>query len=345
MEVAALQKDLLAWFDEEARDLPWRGVEDPYAVWVSEVMLQQTQVDTVIPYYAAWMKRFPDVHALAAADEDDVMATWEGLGYYRRVRALHAAAKIIARHGMPDDAAGWKALPGIGDYTAAAIASMAHGQAIAAVDGNVQRVVARLMDLDADVTTAAGRRAIAVHAQRILDPDRPGDWNEAMMDLGATICRPAAKCEACPLSLHCRALANLSVDQRPRRPARKPAKTEQVHFGMVMSDGRVLLVKRPDDGLLAGTWGLPGGSTDTPLAKHIERQAALQVQVSQTAARAKHVFTHRVWDMHIHQCHILDVPPDEPGLPVRWVPLNRLEAVGMSAAMRKALGAAGLTIL
>lgn len=352
VDVARLRADLLAWYDAEARDLPWRSSEgaaagqpDPYAVWISEVMLQQTRVETVRPYYESWLQRFPSVERLAKADEDDVLAAWSGLGYYARARNLHAAAKLVVRDGWPNGRDGWRRLPGIGDYTAGAIASIVDGEAVPAVDGNVLRVASRIGLLDDDVTVSAGKRAVAEAAGKWVDPDRPGDWNQALMDLGATICTPVPTCRDCPVSKHCGAFATGRQAELPRRTPRKAPKQESVHFGMVMMDGRLLLVKRPDKRLLAGTWALPGGDAATRLVDHVARQASLHVQVSASAATAKHAFTHRVWDMRVHQCHVLDVLPREPAWQVQWVPLNRLESIGLSTAMKKALSAAGLPVV
>jgi A/G-specific adenine glycosylase len=346
-----LRLDLLQWYDAERRGLPWRhdargaNRPDPYRVWLSEVMLQQTRVETVRPYYEAWLQRFPGVEALAAASEDEVTAEWSGLGYYARARNLHRAAQRVARDGWPKGRAAWRRLPGVGDYTSAAIASIVDGEAVAAVDGNVQRVVARLDAITHDVTRLDGRKAVAAAANAYVEPQRPGDWNQAMMDLGATVCTPVPRCPDCPLAIHCRALAAGTQDALPVRAARRAPTEQDVHFGMVMADGRLLLVKRPEKRLLAGTWALPGGESDTRLVDLIAQQTGLHVSVSESAARAKHAFTHRVWQMRVHQCHVLDVLPKPPAWEVQWVPLNRLEDAGLSTAMKRALGAAGLPVV
>lgn len=348
MDRAALRRDLLAWYDTRRRDLPWRRTGDPYAVWVSEVMLQQTRVETAVPYYEAWMARFPTVEALAAADEEDVLAAWSGLGYYARARSLHRAARqVVAEHGgrVPRSAEALQALPGIGDYTAGALASIAFGEAVPAVDGNAERVVARWCLIDDELTRAPGRRKVREAAADLVDPDRPGDWNQAVMELGATACTPTPRCDACPVQGHCRAYAEDVAADLPRRRGKKPPTTEPVHFALIMGDGRLLLVKRPDDGLLAGTWGLPGGPAGVPLPHLVSEQAALQVQLSDTTASARHVFSHRVWEMEVRMCHVLDVEPREPELAVQWVPLNRLDEVGLSSAMKKAVSAAGLPVV
>ena len=249
-ELSALRRSLLAWYDANRRDLPWRKDADPYRVWVSEVMLQQTRVAAVIEHYARFMKRFPTVQALAAAREQSVLAAWSGLGYYHRARRMHQAARAIARERkgeFPNRAAGWLELPGIGRYTAAAIASIAFAAPVAVVDGNVERVLARLTGI------AEGREAVWTQAETLLDRHRPGDFNQAMMELGATICAPRApQCLACPLMQWCK-----TRGAEPPRP--QPARNRQrLSYALVRRSDAVLLVQRATDArLMAGMWELP----------------------------------------------------------------------------------------
>jgi A/G-specific adenine glycosylase len=211
---------LLEWYDRHRRDLPWRTDPTPYRVLVSEVMLQQTQVATVLPYFQRWMQRFPDFAALAAAGENEVLNAWQGLGYYRRARALRQAAIHVAEDGLPSSVGAWAELPGIGPYTAAAVASIAQGEPAALVDGNVERVFARLLDNEA--SGAALTKQAWLWAEQVLERNRPGDHNQALMELGATVCRPAnPDCPACPVSAFCMAYARGTVAQRPV-PAPKP---------------------------------------------------------------------------------------------------------------------------
>ena len=253
----AIHERLLAWFDAHKRDLPWRGVGDPYAVWVSEVMLQQTRAGSVVPYYRRWMERFPDVGALADADLEEVLRLWRGLGYYARARNAHRCAQEI-RDGcggaFPSSADRLKILPGIGPYTAAAVASIAFGEAVPAVDGNVRRVVARLFDLP-DPSLAEVRDLAA----GLMDTARPGDFNEAMMELGATVCTPRSpSCEACPVAAGCRARAAGTVAERPMRRRRGPVPTRTWGVLVAVSPrGRTLVVRRPPEGLLGGMWEFP----------------------------------------------------------------------------------------
>jgi len=270
-----LREALLAWFDRHKRDLPWRRTRDPYAIWVSEVMLQQTRVAAVLEHYARWMERFPTVAALAAAGEPEVLALWSGLGYYRRARFLHAGARaVMSEHGgkVPTTAAALRGLPGIGEYTSAAIASIAFGEPVAVVDGNVERVVTRLAGLAASQPGASSTgpargehalppaglaRAIRTIAHELLAPTRPGDWNQAMMELGATVCLPRA-----PLCLHCPVVDWCATRGEHAAAPRKAMRTRRLTYALVErerdGDREVLLAQRPAGAsLMAGMWELP----------------------------------------------------------------------------------------
>ncbi|MHC4341835.1 MAG: A/G-specific adenine glycosylase, partial [Planctomycetota bacterium] len=229
------RRRLLAWYRRRRRDLPWRGTRDPYAVWVSEIMLQQTRVAAVIPYYQRFLKRFPDVKALARARPDSVLALWSGLGYYRRARMLHAAAKEVARRGFPKDAAGWRELSGVGEYTAAAVASIVFGERIAVVDGNVERVICRLK-----AHRERNRKRIRAAAQAWLSARVPGDHNQAVMELGATVCTPRRPaCDVCPMRAAC---CGRSEPERYPAPKRRPrVSVEKRPLAFCTKGGRVLL--------------------------------------------------------------------------------------------------------
>jgi A/G-specific adenine glycosylase len=264
--VAAIRAALLTFFDESARDLPWRRTGDPYAVWVSEVMAQQTRVETAAPYYDRWLRTFPDIDALADAAPDAVLKAWEGLGYYSRARNLHSAARVVReRHGgaLPGSYDELRALPGIGDYTAGAIASIAFGVPAPAVDGNVRRVLARLLD-----DPAPGAAALRRTATALVPHDRPGDFNQAIMELGATICTPRAPaCRRCPVADHCAARAAGTQLERPlAKPARSLPVIDYATAVLRRLDGRVLIIRRPDTGLLAGMWCFPAIELPTPQA-------------------------------------------------------------------------------
>jgi len=255
-----LRLALLAWYEANRRELPWRRSQDPYRVWVSEIMLQQTRVAAVLPRYESFLKKFPSVRRLAAAPESSVLAEWSGLGYYRRARNLHAAAKIVnGKHGgvFPRTAQGWRELPGIGRYTAAAISSIAFGEPVAVLDGNVKRVLGRLGHIRSE-----GESWLA--AEALLDGDRPGDFNQAMMELGALVCLPRQpRCSSCPVQSFCRTCGN--GPQNKVAPAR--AKRE-IAYALVRARGSLRLVRRAaDDSLMPGMWELPALDGAVPSEK------------------------------------------------------------------------------
>ncbi|NNL30824.1 MAG: A/G-specific adenine glycosylase [Gemmatimonadetes bacterium] len=250
-----LRSALLAHYDREARDLPWRRDRDPYRVLVSEIMLQQTRVDTVVGYYDRWLERFPTVSSLADADEGEVMKAWEGLGYYRRARNLHGAAKAVRERpqGFPRSSDELRALPGVGEYTAGAVASIVFGEVTPAVDGNVRRVLARLYD-EPDPKPAWLRE----RAAELVDRGRPGDWNQAVMELGATVCTPQGpRCETCPLSVWCAAREAGTAEKRPAARKAKVVPHGRFVLAVVEMGGQVLLQRRPAGGLLGGLWAFP----------------------------------------------------------------------------------------
>jgi A/G-specific adenine glycosylase len=292
--VATLQDALLSYYRQHGRDLPWRRTPDPYAIWLSEVMLQQTQVATVAPRFGRFLARFPDVLALAKASARAVCEAWAGLGYYRRARHLHQAARLLVRQSggrLPEHAAAWRRLPGVGAYTSAAVASIAFGERVPAIDGNVTRVLARLFALPGRISDPRLRRAVRTEALRLVDCDWPGEINQALMDLGATLCRPASPaCADCPVARFCRARragepGNYPGKRRP--PARRLLR---IAFAWCERDGAVLLEQRALDGLWPGLWELP--SATGPAAKR-----ALGLRLGQPLgrplARLRHELTHR----------------------------------------------------
>ncbi len=261
-EVADLQTEVLAWYSRNARDLPWRHTREPYAILVSEIMLQQTRVDTVIPFYNRFLTAFPDLQALAEADEQKLLKLWEGLGYYRRARNLQKAAIEIVRKyngNFPKDADSIRTLPGIGAYTSGAIASIAFGITIPAVDGNVLRVYARLFRIMESIDTTRTKQSIEGLAARLVSPEQPGDYNQAIMEIGALLCQKnSTKCQQCPVQKYCRAFAeNLQNDLPVRTPKSKPPLKTGLAFYIENDQGEILLVKRPDDIMLGGMWELP----------------------------------------------------------------------------------------
>ncbi len=290
---------LLRHYDTHRRDLPWRQDTDPYRVWVSEVMLQQTRVETVVPYYRRWLRRFPDVAHLADAPTDDVLKQWEGLGYYSRARNLHRAAQLVReRHAgaLPSDPEALRALPGFGEYTVGAVASIAFGRRLPAVDGNVRRVLARLYDV-ARPTAAWLRRSAAA----LVPADRPGDYNQALMELGATLCAPRSPaCGACPVATLCLARGRGTVAERPARKRRAPVPAVELPTAVVEDTaGRLLLVRAPDGGLLAGLWGFPAAEAapgEAPAQTAVRAAGEVGVRVhAQDAVElgaVRHQFSH-----------------------------------------------------
>lgn len=346
-EIERARRALLEFYDLRRRDLPWRRGEHagPYAVWISEVMLQQTRVEAVVPYYRGWMERFPDVRSLADAPIDSVLKAWEGLGYYARARNLHRAAALVRdRMGgeLPRTAAALRELPGVGEYTAGAVASIAFGQPVAAVDGNVRRVLSRLYD-EPDPTPAWLR----ARAAALVDPHRPGDFNQALMDLGATVCTPRSpRCAACPLAAECGARSAGTVNARPRPRARSAVPT--LEFGVAVlvhaprsGARRMLLVRRPGSGLLAGLWELPSREVGARGARWAARTAAKAAGLAAIGAPAHalplvhHAFSHF---RGIYRPFLWEVGAAAGGdadADVAWVDRAGLEARALPTAQRR----------
>ncbi|MFR9296155.1 MAG: A/G-specific adenine glycosylase [Aedoeadaptatus pacaensis] len=297
-----ISKKILNWYVPEDRGLPWRKTADPYAIWVSEIMLQQTQAATVIPYYERFMASFPTAEALARASEEALLKHWQGLGYYRRAKHLKQAAEMVAREGMPVDFEGLKTLPGIGDYTAAAIASIAYEEPVAAVDGNLLRIYSRLYKIDESIDKAAGKRRIFELANKDISAERPGDFNQAMMDLGNKICTPTAPaCGDCPLRGHCAAFEANCAEDYPKRTAKKKQREEDLTLLLLDLGGRYLIEKRPG-GLLASMWGFP------MVKGHIKEEDVLKLLAEENfaapsaekVAAYRHVFSHRIWNVWVY---------------------------------------------
>ena len=313
---------LLAWYDREKRELPWRGTQDPYRVWLSEIMLQQTRAEAVAPRYEAFLTRFPAVAALAAADEEAVLKAWEGMGYYSRARNLRRAAmEVVRRGGFPQSAKELQTLPGVGAYTAAAVASIAFHEAAPALDGNQARVLSRLLAFDETVDTPQRLRK---PAEALIDRERPGDYNQALMDLGSGICTPRApKCETCPVAAFCAARAGGDAESYPRLPPPIARREVEVTVVLAYLDGRVLVRRRPSKGLLAGLWEFPNFSEGT-LA-----EALPGARATGELARSRHVFTHLVWNMRGLRAEAEALPEG-----MRAVDADELRALPFPTALR-----------
>lgn len=302
-----LRDALVAWYRQSARSLPWRGARDPWATWVSEVMLQQTRVETVVPYYQRFLQRFPTPQSLADAPEADVLAHWAGLGYYRRARFLHAGAKrVVEAHGgaVPKDMAALRALPGVGDYTAGAIGSIAFGLRVPLVDGNVERVLTRLHGLRGDPRAAPLKKRLWSLAARYADHDAPGDANQALMELGATVCTPVApRCLLCPVRAHCVALGEGEVTRYPEKAAPTRPRDERWHALVATHGGRVWLVEKAE-----GRWQ---GMLVPPMVQ-VKDAAALTWPVAVAGAVAAgevvHVLTHARMTVIVHAAMLAEAP-------------------------------------
>jgi len=322
-----LRKALLEWYGRTARKLPWRATRDPYRIWVSEIMLQQTRVAAATPYFEKFIARFPDAAALAAAPLDDLLTLWSGLGYYSRARNMHNAAREIVRSGgFPRDYDSIRRLPGIGDYTAAAIASIAFGLPYAVLDGNVLRVLARLTNDSGNISTAPVRRRLQETAQRLLDSSRPGDFNQALMELGATVCLPKEpRCADCPISADCEAHRLGRENDLPVRTRSVPPVAIEKTLLVIERDGTILLWRRTDRGRMHGFWELPDAS---------QLPRAIQ-------DRERGVFRHTITNHHyvftVGSAHVRGNPRG-----FSWIERTRLVRLPLSTTARKALALAGM---
>ena len=369
--------DLLAWYDQNARRLPWRKpprpdrvnrsgpdptggkrtaravrekaggsgytAPDPYRIWVAEVMLIQTRVETVIRYYRDFLQRFPDVASLAAADLDEVLKAWEGMGYYARARNLHRAARlIVSEHGreLPSDYASLMELPGIGEYVAAAVASIAFGERRLAIDGNVRRVLSRLYDLE-NPRSARLRKL----AGGLVGCDRPGDINQALMDLGSTVCTPRdPACGSCPLEGACLARARGTQNRRPGVRSRRDRPHKSIAAGVVWRDGRILIARRPQDGLLGGLWEFPGGkieAAESPpeaVVREVREELGVEVEPADKIAAVDHAYSHFSITLHAYHCRYVRGTPRALGCDAfAWATPAELEGYAFPAANKQIL--------
>jgi A/G-specific adenine glycosylase len=310
---------LLSWFAGSARILPWRENRDPYRIWISEIMLQQTQVQQVLPYYERFLSCFPDVAALAAAPLDAVLKAWEGMGYYARARNLHrAAGEIMEKHGgiFPEQPEAVLRLPGIGAYTAAAILSIAFDHPEAVVDGNVVRVITRLAAMAEDCTSTGAKRKIAALARAFLDASRPGDFNEAMMELGATVCTPKSPlCVSCPLAACCAALKEGDPGRYPVKAPAKARPHHQIAAALIWRGGELLIARRLERGLLGGLWEFPGGKQEASeeleqtAAREVYEELGVEVKVLEKFMTVEHAYTHFSITLHVFHCAYLKGEP------------------------------------
>jgi A/G-specific adenine glycosylase len=345
MPYPPITSDLLIWYATHARQLPWRVLVSPYRTFISEMMLQQTRVDTVIPYFERWMQRFPDIATLAAASEQDVLMVWEGLGYYSRARNLYKAARLIADVYMgeiPDQPSQLRLLPGIGAYTAGAIASIAFNQPVWTMDGNIRRVIARLMNIQTLLATPAFDAACQQALEELLPLDQAGDFNQALMDLGATLCLPKnPQCELCPVKTHCLAEQAGTQNELPLRKTKAAIPHYTVTAGVIRQYEKVLLCQRPEGAMLAGLWEFPGGKLETgetlsqALVRELQEELTIQVRVDQEIGVYDHAFTHFKITLHAFFCEILSgIPHPVEAQDMQWVPLTDLAQYPMGKVDR-----------
>lgn len=327
MERAAFASALLRWFAQYGRELPWRGIGDPYGIWVSEIILQQTRIDQGRDYWLRFMKRFPTVESLAAATEDEVLRMWQGLGYYSRARNMHTAARqIVERGGFPHDIEGLRALKGVGDYTAAAVGSMAFNLPAAAVDGNVYRVLARHYGIDVPINTTRGKHTFEALAQELLPVDEPGTFNQAMMDFGAIWCSPRSpRCGDCPVAETCDALRTGRIDQLPVKEKKLKVLERRFSYIYIRHEGHVALRRRPAGDIWQGLW--------EPLFVENAPLPDLGCPLTLLASGVKHVLTHRILLADFY----LAEPADRPVLPdgYQWIKEDDIDDYALPRLVEK----------
>ena len=346
----AIQKALAAWYRRHGRDLPWRRTRDPYAIWVAEIMLQQTQVATVGPYYRRFLRRFPNATRLARAPLDHVLKAWEGLGYYGRARNMHRAAKeMVRRFGgrLPETHAALLSLPGIGRYTAGAVASIAFGLDEPVLDGNVERVLCRAFCIRRNPKESATRKRLWRLARQLIPPDRASEMNQALMDLGATVCTPRRPgCPRCPLRRACAARQRGAEESVPVKVRRKPVPHWDVPVAVIRKRGRVLIAQRRPEGLLGGLWEFPGGkqeadeSLEACLVREVREELGIGIEVVRALATARHAYTHFRVTLHAFECrHASGRPRAIECARWNWVTLSELDDYAFPRGSHKIIAA------
>jgi A/G-specific adenine glycosylase len=327
---------LVAWYRAHHRDLPWRNTSDPYHIWLSEIMLQQTQVRTVLDYYRRFLERYPTIADLAAAPLDDVLKSWEGLGYYARCRNLHKAAQMVVQKfqgKFPCTLEEVQALPGIGRSTAGAILTFAYRQKHPLLDGNVKRVLSRVLDIGEDIAQNAVVNKLWEHSEALLAQTSDAyAYNQAIMELGATVCLPQnPRCLLCPVQGHCIAQARGTQHERPVKTTKKATPHHHIAVGVIWKDGKILIQQRPAEGLLGGLWEFPGGkqepgeALENTVLREIEEELGIQVQVQKHIASVKHAYTHFKITLHAYHCqYISGHPQPKAAQECRWVSPDRL---------------------
>ncbi len=343
-----MRKSLLSWYHKAKREMPWRNTKDPYRIWISEIMLQQTQVHTVTPFYLRFLECFPTVKDLAGAEPGDVMKAWEGLGYYGRARNMHKAAQYMLLYfdgHVPDSQEALLTLPGIGLYTANAILSIAFGKAVPVLDGNVIRVLARLFHVTENVDRPTTVKSLWEMAQTLLPMKHAGDFNQAVMELGATLCLPRFPlCGSCPVSVHCQAFRLGIQAELPVRTPKKTIPHYDVTAGIIWKNGRFLIALRPPKGLLGGLWEFPGGkkkegeTLEECLKREIREELNIDIHVGNHLVSVNHAYTHFRITLHVFHCAFVEGEVRHLGCDGHhWITSRDLDTYAFPAADRKVI--------
>lgn len=334
LDITGLRESLLGWYERHQRDLPWRGIDDPYAIWVSEIMLQQTSVKTVIPYYQRWLVRFPTVEVLARANLQEVLKVWQGLGYYSRARNLHQAAQIIVEKFAGKFPQEWEnviGLSGIGQTTAGGILSAAFNQPVPILDGNVKRVFSRLVALLSPPEKKL--KYLWRLSEKVLDPVNPRDFNQALMDLGATVCTPKnPSCLLCPWRVYCQAYSLGIQSKLPMREKSSPIPHKLIGVAVIWNDqGQVLIDRRKPEGLLGGLWEFPGGkvepgeSFEDCIQREIKEELGIEIRVGEYLMTVDHAYTHFKVSLNVYHCYYVSGEPQPLECEeIRWVTVDEL---------------------
>lgn len=342
-----LRAAILSWYDEHKREMPWRDCANPYFIWISEVMLQQTRVDQVEPYFNRFIERFPTVYDLAKADQQEVLKVWEGLGYYSRARHLHQAAKTVVEKfdgEIADSRDEILKLKGVGPYTSAAILSIAFQKPLAAVDGNVIRVLSRFYGVEDDVRRSATKTLIQEYADELIDKNRPGDFNQALMELGASICSPTTPdCGECPLQTDCIANRMVKTDEIPYKAPKKKVPHYNIGVGIIMNEKReVLIAHRPEDGMLGGLWEFPGGkqkadeTIEETTVRELREELGVEVGIVERFMQLNHAYSHFKITLHAFICELVEgTPKANASQQIKWVKIEELDDYPFPKANRQ----------
>src|SRR5699024_10101774 len=341
------QSRLLYWYDQNKRTMPWRSTDDPYKIWISEIMLQQTRVNQATPYFKRFMDAFPSVYELAEAEQEEVLKVWEGLGYYSRARHLHSAAKLVVDEfdgKVPDSWNEINELKGVGPYTASAVLSIAFNKIYAVVDGNVIRVLSRYYGIEENVRQTKTKNRIQEYADELISDNRPGDFNEAIMELGALVCTPSnPDCASCPLQEDCVAYRTVKTDKIPYKSKQKRRPHEQIGVGIIVNgEDEVLVALRPEDGMLGGMWEFPGGKQEADetieeaVKRELREELGVEVTITKPFMKLDHTYSHLKITMHAYLCRLESgTPKAKESQKIRWITIDSLADIPFPKANRQ----------